>query len=202
MTSTLQKLLAGGLTLAALGAMWGCNRRAGAADREASSDGAADSLMAANSSPPTEWTDARILGAVVAANTADSTLGALAVRTSQSQRVKDFAQSMVRDHGQGNSMAQTAAGKANLTVEKAPGDPAAEEMNGLRTLKGAEFDQRYVQNEVSFHDGVLQAIDNQLLPNARHAEVRSYLEQIRPIVAAHLDRAKILRVTVDRGVTP
>jgi putative membrane protein len=43
---------------------------------------------------------------------------------------------------------------------------------------------------VAYHQNALDALDKTLIPSAQNAELKALLEKTRPVVAAHLDRAK------------
>jgi putative membrane protein len=60
----------------------------------------------------------------------------------------------------------------------------------LKGLSGAEFDKAYVDNEVTYHQTVLDAIDKTLIPSASNAELKGLLNKVRPNIAAHLEHAK------------
>jgi putative membrane protein len=60
-------------------------------------------------------------------------------------------------------------------------------------LTGAAFDRAYMDREVEYHQTVLDAIDQTLLPNVQNAELRALLEQTRPAVASHLEMAKSIQ---------
>ena len=204
------RLLATGVAIVALGATLGCNQRAGAANRDTNNDGVVDTV--ATTATNDEWTDSKVLRAVVTANSMDSALGAFAVQVAHSPGVKDYARTMVRDHGGANKKANELARRANIPFDSAhidTGDPkgemtqdAADKMNDLRKLQAIEFDKGYMQSEVAMHEDVLTSIDRDLIPNAKHPELRGFLEQIRPTVMAHLERAKMMKEELDRGGVP
>jgi putative membrane protein len=60
----------------------------------------------------------------------------------------------------------------------------------LKTLKGAEFDKAYVDHEVTYHQTVLDAIDQTLIPSAQNPELKALLTKTRPAIEAHLNHAK------------
>jgi putative membrane protein len=142
--------------------------------------------------------DAQIAAIVLAANTVDSTGGVIAQQKGTNAEVKQFGQTMVTDHGGVNQQAVALAGRLNLTPEENPtsrqltqgGEQARTQMNGL---SGAAFDRAYVDHEVEYHQTVLDALDQTLIPNAQNAELKALLQQVRPAVAAHLDMAKALQ---------
>jgi putative membrane protein len=102
---------------------------------------------------------------------------------------------MITDHTAVNQQASALVGKLGVTPEANPTSQqltsdgaAARERIGQ--LSGAAFDRAYVDNEVAYHQAVLDAIDNTLIPSSQNAELKSLLQQVRPAIAAHLDHAK------------
>jgi putative membrane protein len=57
-------------------------------------------------------------------------------------------------------------------------------------LSGKAFDKAYVDNEVSYHQTVLDALDKTLIPNASNSELKNLLVKVRPAFVAHLEHAK------------
>lgn len=139
--------------------------------------------------------DPQIAQIVVTANQVDVDAGKLAVSRTKSRDVKQFAQQMITDHTAVNQQASALVGKLGVTPEANPTSQqltsdgaAARERIGQ--LSGAAFDRAYVDNEVAYHQAVLDAIDNTLIPSSQNAELKSLLQQVRPAIAAHLDHAK------------
>src|SRR5690606_4271725 len=66
----------------------------------------------------------------------------------------------------------------------------------LASLKGKEFDKAYIENEVAYHQAVLDAIDQTLIPNAKNAELKALIVKVRPAIAAHLEHAKKIQSTI------
>jgi len=153
---------------------------------------------AAAPAPSGTVSDAQIAAIVLAANTVDSTAGALAQQKGTNADVKKFGQTMVTDHGGVNKQAVALAGRLNLKPEENPtstqltqgGEQSRAQLNGL---SGAAFDRAYIDHEVEYHQTVLDAIDKTLIPNAQNADLKALLQQTRPAVAAHLDMAKSLQ---------
>jgi len=153
------------------------------------------------SSPPT---DAQIAAIVVTANAIDIAYGRLARERSRNAAVQSFASTMIADHTAVNE--QAAALVARLGVEPEENEmsralaAAAEAKRAeLSGKSGAEFDRAYIENEVAFHQLVLDALDGTLLPNAKNAELRALLQAVRPAIVAHLEHAKQLRTAVSAG---
>jgi putative membrane protein len=183
--------------LAAGVALGGCG---GGEDEAATSDVAVDS--AATAAAPAEGpTDPQIAAIVVAANSVDIAAGELAKEKGTDAEVKAFAQQMITDHTAVNQQATDLVTKLGVTPEENPtsqqltqgGESTKARLTGL---SGAEFDRAYIDNEVSYHQTVLDAIDQTLIPNADNAELKGLLEQVRPAIAAHLQHAQQLQTKV------
>ena len=145
--------------------------------------------------------DAQIAGIVVTANTVDINAGKLAKSMSHNKEVKAFAQRMITDHTGVNKQATALVKKLHVTPEdsdtsKALKDGGVANIANLKGLKGAEFDKAYVDNEVSYHQAVLDAIDKTLIPGAKNAELKDLLEKVRPAIDAHLQHAKQIQASM------
>ncbi|MGZ5203148.1 MAG: DUF4142 domain-containing protein [Telluria sp.] len=142
--------------------------------------------------------DAQIAAIVVAANTVDIDAGKLAEAKTKNKEVRAFAKQMVHDHSAVNKQAVALVTKLHVTPEendtsKSLTQGGVTERDKLKGLSGAEFDKAYVDNEVSYHQTVLDAIDKTLIPNASNAELKALLNKVRPNIAAHLEHAKHLQ---------
>jgi len=155
-------------------------------------------LAQAQPSPASAPTDPQIAMIVVTADNVDIAAGKVAAKKSSNPKVKEFAESMVRDHTSVNKQATDLAKKLNLTPEQSPTSQSLKSdgektLTKLRGLKGAEFDKAYIDNEVAYHEAVIKALDDTLVPNAKNAELKALLETGKPIFTSHLDHAKELQ---------
>lgn len=139
--------------------------------------------------------DAQIAAIVVTANQVDIDAGKLAESKASNKDVKAFGKEMVTDHTGVNKSATALVKKLNVTPEdnptsqslKAGGD---KNIQNLKGLKGAQFDSAYVDNEVTYHQAVIDAMDKTLIPNAKNEELKALLVKVRPAFVAHLEHAK------------
>ena len=160
----------------------------------------AASAVSAQSSGPN---DAQIAAIVVTANQVDIDAGKLAVSKSTNNSVKEFAQRMITDHAGVNKAATELVTKLKVKPEEnstskglqKSGDETLKRLNGL---KGAAFDKAYVDNEVTYHQTVLDALDKTLIPSAQNADLKALLVKVRPAFVAHLDHAKHLQATLKK----
>lgn len=155
----------------------------------------ASSLLIPTAASAQAVTDAQIASIVVTANQVDIDAGKLAASTSKNAEVKKFAQLMVTDHTGVNKQAVDLVTKLEVTPQdnetsrslKAGG---VKNVAALRALKGAAFDTAYVDHEVAYHQAVLDAVDQTLIPNAKNDELKALLVKVRPAFVAHLEHAK------------
>jgi putative membrane protein len=143
-------------------------------------------------------TDPQIAAIVVAANTVDINAAKLAKSTTKNKDVKQFAETMIHDHSASNKQATELCKKLKVKPEenatsKSLTDGGKQNMADLKKLKGAEFDKAYVDHEVAYHQAVLDAINNTLIPNAKNPDLKTLLEKTAPVIQAHLDHAKKLQ---------
>lgn len=148
-------------------------------------------------------TDPQIAAIVVAANDVDIAAGRLASGRAQHAEVKAFAKQMITDHSAVNKAATDLVTKLN--VHPAPNATSEELTQGgvqtrqtLEGTKGAAFDRSYIDSEVTYHQTVLDAIDQTLIPSAQNAGLKTLLEQTRPAIAAHLEHAKTIQASLGR----
>jgi putative membrane protein len=146
-------------------------------------------------------TDAQIAAIVVTANQVDIDAGKLAESTTKSSDVKDFAKLMIRDHSGVNKAATELVTKLHVTPENSPTSDSLKQggeqnIAALKKLSGAAFDKAYVDHEVAYHQSVLDAVDNTLIPSAQNAELKALLVKTRPAFVAHLEHAKKLQASL------
>ena len=139
--------------------------------------------------------DAQIAHVVVTANQVDIDAGKLAASKAASAEVRTFGERMVVDHSGVNKAAVELATRLGVTPEDNPTSQAlraAGEKNlaALKALSGASFDKAYVDNEVAYHQQVIDALDKVLIPAASNEELKALLVKVRPAFVAHLEHAK------------
>lgn len=153
---------------------------------------------AAARAPAPGLSDAEIAAIVVTANAIDVRHGELAKQRAEDERVRQFAETMIRDHTAVNESAAALVERLGVAPEESEVSRSlqsdADETYGLLSEKsGAAFDAAYIDHEVAYHRQVLDALDTQLIPNATNAELRETLEGVRPAFEGHLRQAESLR---------
>ena len=143
--------------------------------------------------------DAQIAHIVVTANTVDIDAGKLGESKATNAEVKQFGETMVKDHTAVNKQATDLAKKLGVKPEdnatsRSLAQGGRDNLAHLKELKkGAAFDKAYIDHEVAYHQAVIDALDKTLIPNAKNAELKDLLEKSRPAFVAHLDHAKMIQ---------
>lgn len=155
-----------------------------------------------NQAKTAKLNDGQILAVARVANDGELQMAELARKNAKSNDVKQFAAMMISHHRDVMTKERQVQDKAKVQVEE--NDVSTEvkrEAEGaistLRNQSGDEFDRGYVDAQVRIHKDVLDTIDQRLLPNARSADVKSHLTEMRRTVASHLARAESLQKKLD-----
>jgi len=141
--------------------------------------------------------DAAIASIFDLANTADIETGGLAEKLGQSQEVRDMGKNFVAAHTgvrqQGRDLAKKLGLKLNPPMNGQMAKDHVAALNRLKGLKGAAFDKAYVDHEVAYHQAVIDAVTQTLLPATKNAELKGLIESVAPAFMAHLEGAKALQ---------
>ncbi len=143
-------------------------------------------------------TDEQIVEITHTANAGEIEQARLAQTKAKDGRVKRLAAMMIKDHSDADMKGMKLAKKASLTPSDSPTSTSLKsdaESNtaSLKTQTGADFDKAYVDTQVKEHQAVLDMIDEKLSPNAKNADLKAYLTDVRAAVAMHLQHAKDLQ---------
>ena len=149
-------------------------------------------------------TDPQIAGIVQTANQIDINQAKLALKKTSNSQVKEFANQMISDHTNLEKSVNDLAKKLGVTPEdsatsKQLKQQAADETKKLRSLRGKAFDKEYASHEVAYHQAVIDAAKNTLIPNAKNAELKSALEGAAPLLQGHLEHAQQLEQSLGGG---
>jgi putative membrane protein len=139
--------------------------------------------------------DAQIAHIAYTAGQIDIANAEQAMKKSKNKEVRDFAQSMLRDHKAVNDQALALVKKLNVTpqdndtskaIAKAQADKRAE----LEKLNGGAFDKAYAANEAAYHKTVNGALESTLIPSSNNAELKSLLQTGLKIFQGHQQHAE------------
>jgi putative membrane protein len=140
--------------------------------------------------------DPTIVAIFGAANTYDMETGSLAVNKGHSKAVRDFGAMLVRDHRNVRQQGRDLAKSLKVTPTPPRDLPLAKAhvaaMRNLRGLHGSAFDRAFLKHEVDFHNAVIDAVTNTLLPATQNAQVKDLETKVAPAFVAHRDMAQRL----------
>jgi len=148
--------------------------------------------------------DPQIAQIVQTANQIDIDQAKLALKNSNNPQVKAFANQMITDHQALMKSVADLAKKLNMTPEESETSKqlkqqANDESKKLKTLKGSAFDKEYVAHEIAYHQAVIDAVGNTLIPNAKNAELKAALEGAAPVLQGHKEHAQHLQASLQGG---
>lgn len=135
-------------------------------------------------------TDPQIAHIAYTAGAIDIANAQLALKKSQNQQVRAFAEDMVRDHTAVNDKALALVKKLGVTPEDNPTSQALvkqadAERAKLAKLNGAAFNKAYAANEVAYHKAVDNALQTTLIPDSQNPELKSLLQTGLQIFQGH-----------------
>jgi putative membrane protein len=146
------------------------------------------------------------VGIVTTADQIDINYAKLAMSKTNDQQVRDFAQQMITDHSSVQKSVNELAAKLNVTpadssTSNSLNAQAQQTMQKLEGLKGKAFDKAYIDNEVAYHQAVINATKTVLIPNAQNAELKSALQGAAPLFEGHLQHAERVQSAIEGSGT-
>jgi putative membrane protein len=165
---------------------------------------ASTSAVAGVSAPPadapTVLSDEQIVQIIHTANMGEIAQAKLALSKAKDSRVQKLAAMMLKDHASADGKDMALARKVNLSLAPSPTNASLESdartaTSALESETGVNFDKSYVDTQVKEHQAVLDMIDQKLIPNAKSSDVRSFLAEVRPTIAIHLQHAQDLQAS-------
>ena len=144
------------------------------------------------------------MGIVIAADEIDIHYAKLAMSKAKDQQVRDFALQMITDHSAVQKSVDGLTAKLNVTpadseTSNSLKTQAQQTMQKLRDLKSKEFEKAYVDNEVSYHQAVIDATKTVLIPSAQNPELKSALQGAIPLFEGHLQHARRVQSAIEGG---
>ena len=122
-------------------------------------------------------------------NVGEIRLSELALKNSDNQEVKAFAQMMITDHSKANDELLQVAKNHNIDFPPAPPAAAYKMSQTMLSMKGAEFDKVYMGELVKAHTNALAAL-KKAKGEVKDELLAAYVDGTEKIVAEHLKKAK------------
>jgi putative membrane protein len=139
--------------------------------------------------------DPTIVAIFDAANSWDIETSQIAVKRSKNPEIVAFAKTMIKDHTAVRQLGRDLATRLKVTPTPPGADfPLAVDhgaiMKTLKSATGAAFDKAYIDHEVWYHQAVIDAVTQQLLPATKNAELKELQNKVAPNFVAHLAHGK------------
>jgi putative membrane protein len=148
------------------------------------------------------WTDANVVDVLTVANQGEVDYSQVGVDKATNPSVKQFAQMMVKDHGDMLTSVKNLSTKLNVTpaANDKVNDLQKENQKDIADLNGKtvgkDFDKEFMEEQVDMHQETLDLL-NDLDSKTTNADLKAAIAEARPKVQAHLDQAKSIKDKVD-----
>lgn len=139
----------------------------------------------------TEW--------VVAAadlSMAEVEISKLALERATTPAVKEFAQTMVTEHGKANDELKNLASQKNISLPATLSDKNQKKLNDLREKSGKDFEDAYTECMVKDHKEAVDKFKKQA-EKGEDADIKSWAAGKVATLEHHLEMAKANEKTVD-----
>jgi len=146
--------------------------------------------------------DPTIVAIFDAANQWDIQTGSLAEKKGSTKEVRDFGAMLARDHSAVLKSAKDLAKQLGVT----PTPPRnfgmvkdhEDAMKQLDAAKGHAFDVAFLQHEIAYHQAVIDAANNTLVPSLQNQQVKDFVLKVAPNFAAHKLAAENLLAKINK----
>lgn len=142
--------------------------------------------------------DAQIAGVTAAAHANELQQARIALRRATRKDVRDFARMLIAHHEKALNESRALENRIGIEPGESPASSDLIASNSelvvkLNDVKRRDFDREFVAAQVGNAEEILALIDARLLPEARNGELRSSLEELRPMIESHLESAHELQ---------
>jgi putative membrane protein len=192
--------LAGALAIGVFGILAAC-----APKTDQTTDTLASTPPATATTPTTDansgWTDANVVDVLTVANQGEVDYSQIGADKATDANVKQYAQTMVKDHGTMLDAVKSLASRLN--VVPASNDKAndlkeenTKDINDLNAKTGKDFDKEFMEEQVDMHQETLDLLSD-LDSRTTNADLKAAIAEAKPKVQAHLDQAKAIKDKLD-----
>jgi putative membrane protein len=125
-------------------------------------------------------------------------LGQMAEAKASDSGVKDFAKRLADDHSRAYAQLLELANKSGDTIPRGVDIRRDHAAAQLGHLAGTRFDRTFVKDEVSDHERALAEFKREVA-HGQNANVKALASQMIPILEQHLNTARQLAKSENRG---
>ena len=124
-------------------------------------------------------------------NMTEIQLGKLAQDKAASQRIKDFASMMVKDHSGATDDLKSLAAQKNVTLPTTISDEHQKKMNDLNKKTGKDFDKAYIDMMEDGHESTVKDFEKNT--DNSDADVKAFVNKMLPTLRMHRDSANAIK---------
>lgn len=135
--------------------------------------------------------DQKFLDTVWNANTYGVQSSERALKSSNNEKIKEFAKTMIKDHTGANEAVAKLAGDVNAKLPKELNDQFRKMINDLEGKEGEEFDKAYASAHLKLHKTAVDLFDK-TSKEGDNAQVKKFASTVLPTLQHHLHMAKQL----------
>ncbi len=146
---------------------------------------------------PLTASDTKFVRSQLEGNMAEVQIAQLALKQSQDQNIRNFAQKMITDHTAANGTLMPIA-QAHDIAMPATLDARHERMiERLSKLNGIAFDTAYINGMIRMHDATIKAMNDQLA-GGQNQIINVWVQNTRPTVMQHEMLAQQIKAELPR----
>ncbi len=120
---------------------------------------------------------------------AEVQLATLAQTNARSPRVKSYANEMIKDHSAANDQLMKIAQTKGITPPTDLNDMQNQQKTMLTSEKGAKFDRDYMHGQVTDHQAMVQAFQDEA-QNGQDPDIKAFAANTVPTIQQHLTQAQ------------
>ncbi|HUH47349.1 MAG TPA: DUF4142 domain-containing protein [Arenibacter sp.] len=159
-------------------------------------------LLPINAQESPKLSDPEIASVAVVANQIDIDFANIALKKTRNKEVADFAKRMIEDHKAVIAQAVALVNKLGVdpkdnVVSQSLLKDAEITKTTLEKTSKKEFDKRYIDNEVAYHEKIIGAVKGLLIPESNNQELKELLETVVPALEVHLGHAQMIQKEIN-----
>ncbi len=133
-------------------------------------------------------TDKKFVMKAAQGGTAEVSMAQLAQQKTQTDSVKQYAQSMIDDHTPNNAQLMKLASAKGLMPSTAPDAMQQKMMTRLQGLDGKKFDTAYLKGQIRSHEAMLKTFQDES-KNGTDPDLKSFADATIPTIQKHITMA-------------
>lgn len=130
-----------------------------------------------------------------AGNLAEVQAGKLAAQKSHDPAVQEFGRWMETDHMMAEELLKASVKSADVQMPTSPNAVQQREIDGLKKLSGTQFDQKYINGQVTAHEKTIKLFQNEA-KSGQDTTLKTYAKGMLPALNAHLQEAQALQANM------